>query len=65
MRSGIARTQPRFEQQAELREVEALFLDFVAAAERTINIENQFLSWVRIAEAIATRLGLSGRNSKC
>ena len=54
---GIARTQPRFEQQAELREVEALFLDSVAAAERTIYIENQFLSWVRIAEAIATRLG--------
>ena len=53
---GIARTQPYFERQAELREVEALFLDTVAVAERAIYIENQFLSWVRIAEAIARRL---------
>jgi phospholipase D1/2 len=33
---GVARTQPRFEDQPEVREIEALFLDGIAAAERTL-----------------------------
>ncbi len=53
---GIARTQPRFERQPEVREVEALLLNSIGAAERTIYIENQFLSWLAVADAIARRL---------
>ena len=52
---GIARTQPRFEDQQEVREVEALFLDGIAAAERTLYIENQFLSCIPAAKALAGR----------
>lgn len=53
---GIARTRPRFGRQPEVREVETLLLESVAGAERTIYIENQFLSWLGIADAIAKRL---------
>lgn len=56
IRTGIARTQPPFEAQAAVREVERLFLDSIAAAERSIYIENQFLSCIPIAEALAKRL---------
>ena len=38
---GIARTQPAYESQEEVREVEALFLEMIGQAERTIDIENQ------------------------
>jgi phosphatidylserine/phosphatidylglycerophosphate/cardiolipin synthase-like enzyme/uncharacterized membrane protein YdjX (TVP38/TMEM64 family) len=53
---GIARTQPRYEDQEEVREVERLFLDCVDAAERTLYIENQFITAPVIAERIAARL---------
>jgi len=53
---GIARTQPRYEDQEEVREVERLFLDCIDAAERTIYIENQFLTAPVIAERVAARL---------
>lgn len=53
---GIARTQPAYEEQADVREVLRLFLDSIAQAERSIYIENQFLSCARIAHALAQRM---------
>jgi phospholipase D1/2 len=53
---GIARTQPRYEEQVQVNEVEQLFLDCIDAAENTIYIENQYLTAPHIAERIAKRL---------
>lgn len=53
---AIARTVPAFEERAEIREVERLYLDSVAAARRSIYIENQYLSAASIAPALAERL---------
>ena len=53
---GIARTQPACEGVGEVREVERLFLDMIDAAERSIYIENQFLTSQEIAERLARRL---------
>ena len=41
---AIARTLPEYGDQQEVREVEALFCDMIARAERAIYIENQFLT---------------------
>ncbi len=53
---AIARTFPQYGGRAEVREVEALFADMIGAAERTIYIENQFLTCGPIAKALAKRL---------
>ncbi len=53
---GIARTQPAYEEQQEVTEVERLFLDSIDAAERSIYIENQFMTSPVIAEKLAARL---------
>jgi phospholipase D1/2 len=53
---AIARTEPRYGSHDEVREVEQLFLDSIAAASRSIYIENQYFTSPRIAEAIARRL---------
>ncbi len=53
---GIARTCPETEEAREIREVESLFLDMVDRAERTIYIENQFLTSRRFAERLANRM---------
>lgn len=53
---AISRTQPRFDDLEQAREVEALFFDMIDAAERTIYIENQFLTALPIAERLAKRL---------
>src|SRR5947209_6240071 len=53
---AIARTQPAFEDQRAVREVEQLFLDMIDAAERCIYIENQFLTCPVFAERLARRL---------
>ncbi len=53
---GIARTQPRYDGQEEVREVERLFLDSIDAAESAIYIENQFLTNTKVAERLAARL---------
>lgn len=53
---GIARTQPRYDGQEEVREVERLFFDSIDAAERSIYIENQFLTCAKVAERLAQRL---------
>jgi uncharacterized membrane protein YdjX (TVP38/TMEM64 family) len=53
---GIARTQPRYDGQDEVREAERLFLDSIAAAERSLYIENQYLTCAKVAEGLARRL---------
>lgn len=52
IRVGIARTVPALDDFPQIREVETLFLDAIDCAERTIYIENQFLT----AQAVAHRL---------
>lgn len=54
---GIARTLPALAGRAEVREVEALNLAAVAAAEHVIYLENQYLAARGLAEALAARLG--------
>ena len=51
---GISRTEPRGRR--AIREVENLFLDSIDAAERTIYIENQFLTSEAIAKRLADRM---------
>ncbi|MDX1693319.1 MAG: VTT domain-containing protein [Ketobacteraceae bacterium] len=53
---AIARTLPEYGEQHNIREVEQLYLDSIAAAERFIYIENQYFSSEVIGKAIATRL---------
>jgi phosphatidylserine/phosphatidylglycerophosphate/cardiolipin synthase-like enzyme/uncharacterized membrane protein YdjX (TVP38/TMEM64 family) len=53
---AIARTQPEYETQKEVREVEASLLATIGEAERAIYIENQFLSAMPVARALAQRL---------
>jgi uncharacterized membrane protein YdjX (TVP38/TMEM64 family) len=53
---GIARTQPRYDGQGEVREAERLFLDSIDAAQRSIYIENQFLTSLKVAERLARRM---------
>lgn len=53
---AISRTDPANLDRAEVREVEQLFFDMIAAARQFIYIENQFLTCERLAERIATAL---------
>ena len=53
---GIARTEPGFEGQLPVREVETLFLDSIDRAQRTIYIENQFMTSSEVANRLALRL---------
>jgi phosphatidylserine/phosphatidylglycerophosphate/cardiolipin synthase-like enzyme/uncharacterized membrane protein YdjX (TVP38/TMEM64 family) len=53
---GIARTIPAMGDEPEVREVETLFLDSIAAARRFLYIENQYLTSHSIGTAIAARL---------
>lgn len=53
---AIVRTQPAYNGIPEVREVEALYLDAIAAAERFIYIENQYFTSAVVADAIARRL---------
>ncbi len=53
---GIARTQPCYDDQTEVREAEALFIDSIAAAQHSIYIENQFVTSAPIARALVRRL---------
>lgn len=53
---GIARTEPEFKTYSAVREVERLYVDAIAAAQRFIYIENQYLSAPQIEEALAARL---------
>jgi phospholipase D1/2 len=49
---GIARTLPLYEDEDEVREVEELFCDSIAAARHAIYIENQFVTSPRIGERL-------------
>lgn len=53
---GIARTVPELLDRPEVREVEALNLAAIAAARRTVYVENQYLASRTIVEAMAARL---------
>jgi phosphatidylserine/phosphatidylglycerophosphate/cardiolipin synthase-like enzyme/uncharacterized membrane protein YdjX (TVP38/TMEM64 family) len=53
---AIARTLPAYKDREEIREVEKLYIDGIAAAKKIIYIENQYLTSQKIAEALAARL---------
>lgn len=53
---ALSRTQPAWEDKPEVREIEALFLDMIAAAKKFIYFENQYFASVRIGEALLARL---------
>lgn len=53
---GIARTEPTHGERVEVREVAELFPALIARAERSIYIENQFLTATTVASAIAERM---------
>jgi phosphatidylserine/phosphatidylglycerophosphate/cardiolipin synthase-like enzyme len=53
---GVARTEPRWRGQEEVREIETLHLQAIARAERRIYLENQYFTSPVIAEALAARL---------
>jgi phospholipase D1/2 len=56
LRIGIARTQGSFDGEPEVREVERLYEDMIDRAERSIYIENQFLTHLGLANRLAQRL---------
>jgi phosphatidylserine/phosphatidylglycerophosphate/cardiolipin synthase-like enzyme/uncharacterized membrane protein YdjX (TVP38/TMEM64 family) len=53
---AIARTMPASGTQPAIRECEALFLDAIAQAKRTIYIESQYFTNDRLCEALGARL---------
>jgi phosphatidylserine/phosphatidylglycerophosphate/cardiolipin synthase-like enzyme len=53
---GIARTLPPRGELPAVREVEKLYLDMIAAARRTIYIENQYFTAPRLSAALEKRL---------
>ncbi|GAB6193825.1 VTT domain-containing protein [Desulfocastanea catecholica] len=53
---AICRTLPHYKGHQEVREVESLYRDSIAAARRSIYLENQYLSSFRIGEALKERL---------
>jgi phosphatidylserine/phosphatidylglycerophosphate/cardiolipin synthase-like enzyme/membrane protein DedA with SNARE-associated domain len=57
---GIAQTLPPEDGKPAVREVEALYLDMIAAAKSSIYIENQYFTSPVIADALAGRLGEPG-----
>ena len=56
VRVGLARTEPAWRDQPEVRENEALHLAAVKAAKRWIYMENQYVASPAIGEALAARL---------
>ena len=53
---AIARTEPGYNGNPEVREVEALYLDAIAAARHSIYIEAQYFTSAVVGEALAKRL---------
>lgn len=53
---AIARSRAAYGDKAEIREIEALYLDMIAAARHFIYVENQYLTSGKIAAAIAKRM---------
>jgi phospholipase D1/2 len=56
VRVGIARTEAAHQGREEIREVENLYCEAIAAARRYIYIENQYFTSVKIGNALAARL---------
>ncbi len=56
VRVGLARTEPAWRDQAEVRESEALHLAAIKAARRFIYLENQYFTSPAAGEALAARL---------
>lgn len=53
---GISRTYPQYGEQQEVREVERLTLGAIAAAQKSIYLENQYFTSDVVGEALAERL---------
>lgn len=53
---AISRTRAEYQGASEIREIEALYLDMIAAAKRFIYFENQYFTSAKLAAAIAKRL---------
>lgn len=53
---SIARTEPDSPGRAEVREIETLYVDTIAAAQKWIYIENQYLTAERVGQALCRRL---------
>jgi uncharacterized membrane protein YdjX (TVP38/TMEM64 family)/phosphatidylserine/phosphatidylglycerophosphate/cardiolipin synthase-like enzyme len=53
---GVSRTEPPFSDRNEVREIETLFHDMIAAARRTIYIESQYLTNATIARRLASAM---------
>ena len=53
---GISRTRAAYRGLEEIHEIETLYLDMIAAAERFIYFENQYFTNAKIAAAITERL---------
>ena len=53
---AISRTRAEYEDNPEIREIEALYLDLIASAKRFIYAENQYFTSRKIGEAIARRM---------
>lgn len=53
---AVVRTAPAYREYREIREVEQLYLDMIAAARDYIYIENQYFTANAIGQALATRL---------
>jgi phosphatidylserine/phosphatidylglycerophosphate/cardiolipin synthase-like enzyme len=53
---AISRTHAAYRDTVEIREIEALYLDMIAAARRFIYFENQYFTSGKIAAAIAARM---------
>ena len=53
---AISRTRAAYNDLPEVREIEALYIDMIAATKRFLYIENQYLTSARIAAAMARRL---------
>ena len=57
---AIARTRAEHKGVAEVREIEALYVDMIARARRYVYVENQFFASRVVGEAIAERLQEAG-----
>lgn len=53
---AIARTRAEYDGNAEIREIEALWVDMVCAVDRMLYIENQYFTSAKVAAAIAERM---------
>lgn len=53
---AISRTEPAINGSSGVREVEALYLDMIAAAKNSIYIENQYFTADKVGDALAARL---------